>query len=119
MPHAGMYSRFERNSMPAPPLPRYVPEKTGQPLRHLLLREAGKADKTIHAPQNKHEWLIFTACASMLFTVLMVIVCLAVLWRWHRRLYVLEIQNSSLVAHAHGQPSDNMPKANPRFDLAS
>ena len=114
-----MYSRFERNSMPAPPLPSYIPEKTGQPLRHLLLREADNVDKAIHAPQNKHDWLIFTACASMLFTVLMVIVCLAVLWRWHRRLYVLEIQNSSLVANAHGKQIDNIPEANPRSDLVS
>ena len=99
------YQRFERNSMPAPRLPSYIPEKTGQPLRHLLQREAGK---TIHAPKSQNEWLILTACASMLFAVLLLTVCIAVLLRWHRRLRVLEIKNSSLVANDRVDDSDNI-----------
>ena len=102
MPHAAMYShdqRFQRNSMPAPPLPGYIPEKTGQPLRHLLQRKAGDA---IHAPKTQHEWLILTACASMLFAVLLLTVCMAVLLRWHRRMHMLELQSSRRVANKHG-----------------
>ena len=107
-----MYSRFERNSMPAPPLPSHIPEKTGQLLRHLLLSE-----KAAHARQEGR-WLFSQNETSSLqkqvvrvsesvsqCAAVSVCGCVSIMWRGHCvRACAHEQASCVLCAQKHGWP---------------